>query len=159
MGDQVFASVADWKAAGSPLPATISAESTGTYWKPDFTKTDPWMGMPADYAGVATFVPVAETPVPPWTGQIGSEAIPIFGSPEYEVVVQEIVAAAVVTAQTGTALEKERAAMIRAAAEKAEVARQEIFPQPETVEKLEEPGKIPWLPIGIAVGAILLFRK
>ncbi len=159
MGDQVFATVADWKAAGSPLPATISAESTGTYWKPDFTQTDPWMGMPADYAGVATFVPVAEEPVPPWTGQIGSEAIPVFGTAEYEIVVQEIMTAAVVTAQIGTAEEKERAAMILAAAEKAEVARQQIFPQIETFEKLEAPGKIPWLPIGIAVGAILLFRK
>lgn len=37
-----------------------------TGWKPDFTSNTPWAGMPSDYEGIETFVPVGDSPVPPW---------------------------------------------------------------------------------------------
>jgi len=59
-------------------------------WKPDFTKKDPWEGMPPDYRGIATFVPTVAKPVPPWEGQVGAEAIPTFGTPGFQDLAQRI---------------------------------------------------------------------
>ena len=58
---------------------TGSAKITGTVsiptvetptWKPDFTRDNPWEGMPEDYSGIKSYVPTPENPLPPWTGEI-----------------------------------------------------------------------------------------
>jgi hypothetical protein len=45
----------------------------GDTWKPDFTKPNPWEGMPSDYAGIKTFVPSPDSPLPPWLNQKANE--------------------------------------------------------------------------------------
>jgi len=59
-------------------------------WKPDFTKANPWEGMPADYGGVATFIPTTSNPYPPWEGEPGAN-IPPYGTPEYGQVAARVV--------------------------------------------------------------------
>lgn len=51
-------------------------------WRPDFTKDDPWAGMPADYAGLATYVSTDVSPLPPWE-EDAPEYIPAYGTEEY----------------------------------------------------------------------------
>lgn len=62
----------------------LQQSNTTTDWKPDFSKTNPWEGMPINYAGIATFKPTDTIKTPPWEGQKGSENIPKFGTPEFE---------------------------------------------------------------------------
>jgi len=125
----------------------VSNGATGTTWKPDFTKPDPWVGVPADYAGVATFIPTQENPLPPWEGQPGSEVIPAFGSQEYNERALEIV----YTAQA------QGNDFIAEAGAKALVARQ----VPITLAGRpwwENLGPLPWIALA-GLGLVLLSRK
>ena len=136
---------------------------TNERWKPDFTKTNPWEGMPADYAGVATFVTTPDYPLPPWEGQVGAEIIPTFNTPEYNALAQRIIGAEKVMATIGTASEKERANIILASAEKATLARAGIVTKPVVTEPVvTEAERIDWgkwAIIGIAVLAVVMLTR
>jgi hypothetical protein len=69
-------------------PAPTPAPNPEDAWKPDFNQPDPWVGMPPDYGGVATYIPdpASGSVTPPWQGSEGAAVagIPDYGTPEYK---------------------------------------------------------------------------
>ena len=106
-------------------------------WKPDFTQTNPWPRMPPDYAGVATFIPTIENPLPPWDGNIGAEVIPTFNTPEYDALAQRIIEEARVLTQTGTPEEQARAERIISSGDRSTLVRAGIAQEEEEQEEEE----------------------
>ena len=145
-------------------------------WKPDFTKDNPWIGMPADYAGIATFIPTESVPLPPWEGKVGAGAIPAYGTPIYAQVALEIAQEAYteVTAPESSRTEKEQATFIlesamRAAEQGAGVASAYTMTSAAIptvtkeeakldVAKLDVASWLPWLLIG-GVALVALRRR
>ena len=123
MIDPITGQPIGYQPAPAPSPEPEQAPVTEQVWKPDFTKAEPWQGVPADYAGVATFVPTNENPLPPWEGDVATAVIPAFNTPDYSALAQKIIDEARVTTQTGTAEEKARAEIIIASGEKSTLVR------------------------------------
>jgi hypothetical protein len=120
---------------GTSQPTGEASVISSIPWKPDFTKDNPWEGMPADYAGVATFVPTSDNPLPPWEGEVGAGIIPTFGTPEYESLALTIASEArAATATATTTEEKARAELIADTAEKAALARAGVGESAAAVE-------------------------
>lgn len=131
-------------------------------FKPDFTKADPWAGMPPDYAGVATFIPTATNPLPPWEGEVAAAVIPTYGTPDYNARAQNIIDEARVTAYIGTLAERQRAALIVQTGERAMLARTgvvSVAPETPPSAKLD----IDWskwaMPAVIGVVALALIMR
>ena len=150
MIDPITGQPIGYQPAPAPSPEPEQAPVTEQVWKPDFTKAEPWQGVPADYAGVATFVPTVENPLPPWEGEVAAEVLPTFDTPEYDALAQRIIDEARVTTAIGTAEEKAKAEIIIAAGETATLVRAGIeqvvtglHPTRPPVKEIAEPEKAP----------------
>jgi len=145
-----------------------------TTWKPDFTKANPWEGMPADYVGVATFIPTTLVAKPPWQDKVGAESLPAYGTPGYAILAKSIIDDLYSEAISKTGATQQKAIDLLTYAKKAAEAGAgiasanigltpaivpTITPTPSLVAEKEQPNWLLWGGLGLLALMVLMPKK